>query len=77
MKPNELAKLLCKKEGKKIGVNIAQMREIVGCLADIIFESSIDKQLGHSTLLGIVDSINIHAMLGQLGAKRAKKKKKK
>ena len=34
----QLVKELCRREGKKIGVSVAQMNEIVGCLSDLMYE---------------------------------------
>jgi hypothetical protein len=34
----ELAREICKREGKKQGVNIAQVSEILRCLGDILLE---------------------------------------
>jgi len=63
----KLIRELCKREGKKAQVNIAQMREIVGVLADVIYEAGLeDDQIG--------DCVQWHDMFETLGAKRAKKK---
>jgi len=38
MKIKELTQELCRREGKKRQVNVAQMSEVVKCLADILHE---------------------------------------
>lgn len=43
MTPNKLAKELCKREGKKKQVNIAQIKEILGHLADIFWVEWCDE----------------------------------
>ena len=47
MKIRDLAKLLCQREGLKVEVSIANMYEILGHLADIIFE---DMEIDHEIL---------------------------
>jgi hypothetical protein len=59
----DLAVELCKREGLKKQVDVAQMKEILGHLADIFYEGP------HPAL--------ICTMLCQCGGKRAKKKAKK
>lgn len=60
----EIVLELCKREGKKRQVNVAQMTEIVGHLADIMHECSIT---------GAVDLVHT---LYKLGTRRAKGRKK-
>ena len=60
----QLVKELCKREGKRIGVSVAQMNEIVGHLSDIVYEYS-----------SAVD-FPLYMMLHKNGEKRAKKKGK-
>jgi len=57
----KLIRELCKREGKKAQVNIAQMREIVGVISDVIYEARLERDEWHD-------------MFEALGAKRAKKK---
>lgn len=44
MNLNELAVEISRREGKKIQVNIAQIKEIVRCLHDILVEESEARQ---------------------------------
>lgn len=67
MKTNDLVRELLKREGKKRGVNVADMKEIVGCLADILFEKEY----------AVFGSLKVTGELIALGAKRAAKQKKK
>lgn len=63
----KLIKELCKREGLKKQVDIAQVTEIVGHLAEIVFEEC-EVSPG---------SIKVLEELVMLGQKRAKKKEKK
>jgi len=63
----KLIRELCKRESKKAQVNIAQMREIVGVISDVIYESGIEYDETR-------DCVQWHDMFETLGAKRAKKK---
>lgn len=58
-----LAKELCRRDGKKKQVDIAQMKEILGMLSDIFW----------SEPMGVVRLVQIFV---ESGMKRAKKKKK-
>lgn len=60
---NKLVKELCKREGLKKQVDIAQIKEIVGHLAEILCDGEEGCELSNA--------------LFQLGEKRAKKRKKK
>lgn len=62
----QLAVKLCKKEGKKKQVNVAQMHEVLGIVSDILhheWENSV--------------RLSVLSVLLNNGAKRAKKKDKK
>lgn len=39
----ELAKEICRREGKRRGVNIAQVSEILGCLGDMLVDPKLDR----------------------------------
>lgn len=58
----KLASEIAKREGKKSQARIGDIREIVGILADVFFEDG---------------TIDIYHTLFELGAKRAKRRKKK
>jgi hypothetical protein len=67
MTPNQLAKILSQKEGLKKQVDIAQIKELIGHLADMCFA---EFQSG-------VNQLAVWDCLYTLGEKRAKKKKPK
>lgn len=61
MNMNQLAKEICKKEGKKKQINIAQVKEILGCLSDILLDRFIE------------DGMQIYLELVKTGVRRSKK----
>lgn len=66
MTPNKLAKELAKREGLKKQVDIAQIKELIGHLADMCYA---EFQSG-------ADQLAVWDCLYTLGEKRAKKRKK-
>jgi hypothetical protein len=70
MTPNQLAKILSQKEGLKKQVDIAQIKELIGHLADIFYEIWTDKDLWETTE-------ELFDLGRKRSAKRAKKGKKK
>lgn len=67
MTMNQITKELCKREGLKKQVDIAQMKEILGHLADIFWEEESFHMSNGSPGYALL----------VLGKKRSKKKKKK
>lgn len=65
MKINELVKEICKREGLKKSVDVAQVREIVGHISDIFLERSLNSE----------EALALSNELYKNGVKRAKKKK--
>lgn len=75
MKINDIVKQLCAREGKKKQVNIAQMREIVNCLSDMLYANYTKLKVDPSEFEGATDFIDV--VLFNHGKKRAKKASKK
>jgi hypothetical protein len=65
----QLVKELCRREGLKKSMDVAQVTELVGHLADLIFTEQ--------SLQGPVSIPTIFKNLYELGKKRFKKKQKK
>lgn len=72
----QLAKELCKREGKRKQVDIAQMTEVLGRLADI-FSSEWGEKWEIDFKISGIDEEHSYLSLAKLGEKRAKKKAKK
>lgn len=81
MNLNDLAKEICKREGKKVSVNIAQVKEILKILIDIFSENfTLDRNgelhyLNLDGYYGLVDRLAHEAFVKKL--KKTKKKVKK
>lgn len=73
MNMNKLAKEICKREGLKKQVDIAQVKEILGHVSDLMYETA-------SPFLRDLPLPKKRSVLGSLfanGARRAKRKDKK
>lgn len=70
MNIKKLVKELCRREGKKKQVDVAQMTEVVGHLSDILF-SEVSLTVGIA--ISFEDKTTLYELL-KLGCKREKKK---
>lgn len=71
MKIKKLVKELCRIEGKKKQVDVAQMTEIVGHLSDILYN---DIPLSVGIAISLCKETFLYSLL-ELGFNRSKKKK--
>lgn len=72
MKPKQLVNRLCQLEGKKKQVDVAQMKEIVSRLADIIYSEATSYENSHGDM-NVFDCGDTVTNLVTLGCKRFEK----
>lgn len=77
----QLVRALCTREGKKHGVNIADMSEIVHCLGDILNDPKVDRYavihtIEHHNMEYLIDRLKQRGILTSKKQKKAKRKLK-